>query len=71
MLLCCQVTTGRLLKHPSPQVSHLLQKALAYVVSEFPLALLFVTVHLPSMCELPYEVTEDGKGVLNLRNLKI
>ena len=39
---CCvatnQVTPSRLLNHPSPQVSHLLQREWPYLISQFPLA---------------------------------
>lgn len=65
---CCvaanQVTPSRLLKHPTPGVSHLLQKEWAYVISEFPLALL-------PYSSITYQAAQDGKGGLNLKDLNV
>lgn len=65
---CCaatnQVTPGRLLKHPTPRVSQLLQKEWAYVISEFPLVLLRYN-------SITYQAAQDGKGGLNLKDLNV
>lgn len=65
---CCaaiiQVTPGRLSEHPTPRVSHLLQKEWACVISEFPLVLLCYN-------SFTYQAAQDGKGGLNLKDLNV